>query len=171
MTNSQTKLLALAGIPMFVTSCCTPGIRPEDANLFQASCALATGDFERQLENDKSKAAATQKTLETETNKADALETDLRATKAERDRLLQELHEMEKENQRIEAQITRLRAESKITDQKRAGLNAELRRIQGEVEVLKQKAAIEQGAFVEYMSEKARLKQDIETLRMIISAQ
>ena len=78
---------------------------------------------------------------------------------------------MEKENRRIEAQIGKMRTDSAKAKQQRQDLQAELIKIQGQVEALKHKASVEQGALHQYRSEASRLKQEIEVLRMIISVQ
>jgi chromosome segregation ATPase len=169
--RSHTQLLVLVGLCVFVTACCSPGVKPEDANLFQASCGIASGDFDKQLESDRNQAASSRQALEEEKSRTQTLKTDLEPRKAERDRLLTELNEMEIENRQIEAQIGKMRVDSAKARQQHTDLQAELVRIQGQLEALKQKASIEQDDLHQYHSEASRLKQEIEVLRMIISAQ
>jgi chromosome segregation ATPase len=170
-TKIQSQLLVLVSLCLFVSSCCSPGVRPEDANLFQASCGIASGEFDRQLENDRNQAASSQKVLEAEKSRSQTLKTNLDKRKAERDRLLTELDEMEKENRQIDAQIRNMRADSAKAKQERTRLQTELRKIQDQLEVLKLKASAEQDAFHQHHVEVSRLKQEIATLRMIISIQ
>ena len=170
-TKIQSKLLLLVSLCVLLSSCCSPGVRPEDANLFQAACGIASGEFDRQLENDRNQATSSQKVLEAEKSRSQTLKTDLDKRKAERDRLLIELDEMEKENRRIDAQIRNMRADSAKAKQERTRLQTELRKIQDQLEVLKLKASAEQDAFYQYNAEVSRLKQEIATLRMIISIQ
>jgi Mg2+ and Co2+ transporter CorA len=170
-TGTRTQLLISVSLCILVSSCCTPGVKPEDANLFQASCGLASGEFDRQLESDRNRAASSRQVLDEEKSRSQTLKTDLLTRKAERDRLLTELDEMEDENRRIEAQIGHMRADSAKARQQRTDLQAELVRIQGQVEALKQKTSVEQDALHQYQSEASRLKQEIEILRMIISVQ
>ena len=156
---------------MFLSACCSPGVKPEDANLFQASCGIASGDFDKQLEDDRKQATSSRQVLEDEKSRSQTLETDLEARKAERDRLLSELDAMEKENRQIEAQIGKMQADSVNAKQQQADQMAELVRIQGQLEALRQKASVEQDTLHQYRSETSRLQQEIEVLRMIISAQ
>ena len=167
----RTQLLVLVGLCILVSSCCTPGVRPEDANLFQASCGIASGEFDRQLEDDRNQAASGRQVLEAEKSRSQNLEADLEKRKAELGRLLIELEAMEKENRLMEAQISRMRADTAKNRQERTSLQAELRAIQDQVEVLKHKASVEQDSVDKYHSEMARIKKEIEVLRMIISAQ
>ena len=169
-SNFRTLPTLFCGV-LFVSACCKPGIRPEDANLFQAFCGVTTGDFDKQLESDKYRAAASRQALDAERSKTEILQTDLETKKMQRDQLLKELRELETENQKMEAQISKMLTDSTISEQKHAGLEAELRRIQDKLADLKQKASVEQEALDQYLSEKSQLKQEIETLRMIISAQ
>ena len=170
-TGIRTQLLVSVSLCILVSSCCTPGVKPEDANLFQASCGIASGEFDRQLESDRNQADSSRQALEEEKSRSQTLKTDLVTRKAERDRLLKELDEMEKDNRRIEEQIGQMRADSVKAKQQRTDLQAELVRIQGQVEALKQKTSVEQDALHQYQSEASRLKQEIEILRMIISVQ
>lgn len=171
VTIIQTQTLVLISICLLLTSCCTPGVRPEDANLFQAMCGLGTGEFEDQLENDQNQAASSRQALEAEKSKSDALSTGLETSKAELEQLLSELDQMEQENRRIEAQISAMQTNTEEASQEQEQLQAKLETIQDQLEVLKQKASVEQKAFEQYNAEKARLKQEIDVLRMIISSQ
>ena len=164
-------MLVLAGLCVFVSACCSPGVKPEDANIFQASCGIASGDFDKQLEGDKKQADSSRQALEEEKSKSQTLETDLVARKAEHGRLLTELDAMEKENRQIAEQIGKMQVNTVQAKQQQADQQAELVRIQGRLEALKQKASVGQDALHEYRSEASRLQQEIEVLRMIISAQ
>jgi chromosome segregation ATPase len=170
-TKIQAQLLVLISICLLFSSCCSPGVRPEDANLFQAMCGLSTGEFEDQLENDQNQAVSSRQALEAEKSKSDALSTGLETSKAELEQLLSELDQMEQENRRIEAQISAMRTDTEEASQEQEQLQAKLETIQDQLEVLKQKASVEQNALEQYNAEKTRLKQEIEVLRMIISSQ
>ena len=78
---------------------------------------------------------------------------------------------MEKGNRQIEAQIGKMQADSVNAKQQQADLQAELVRIQGQLAALRQKTSVEQDTLHQYRSEASRLQQEIEVLRMIISAQ
>ena len=169
--RSRIRILVLTSLCILVSACCSPGIKPEDANLFQASCGIASGEFEKQLESDKAQLASSQQNLEEEELTTQTLETDLESMKAERARLLIKLDKMEHENRQLEVKIGKMRADSENEKDQQANSRAELIKIQGELEALKQKAAVEQETLQQYHSEAARLQQEIEVLRMIISAQ
>lgn len=170
ITGIQPPSLILS-ICVLISSCCTPGVKPEDANLFQAMCGLSTGDFEDQLEQDQSQVASSRQTLEVEKSRSDALNSDLERSKTELKNLLAELDQMEKENQRMEARISAMRTDTAEAELQQARLREKLETIQNQLSALKQKAAREQDAFDQYSAEKTRLKQEIEVLRMIIASQ
>ena len=170
-TKIQAQLLVLISICLLFSSCCTPGVRPEDANLFQAMCGLGTGEFEDQLENDQTQVTSSQQVLEAEKSRSQVLTSDLESSKAELEDLLTELDEMENENRRIETQISAMQTNTEEARLERSQLQARLDTIQNQLEALKTKASAEQNAFEQYNAEKTRLKQEIEVLRMIISSQ
>ena len=169
--GNPARLLALVGLVMLVSACCSPGTRPEDANLFQASCGMASGDFDEQLKSDKAQAESSREALNAEQHTAQTLEADLESVKAERIRLLTELDEMAKESHQLEAQIADMQADSERAKNQQKALHADQERIEEELVILKQKASVEQDAYLHYRTEAARLKQEIDVLRMIISAQ
>lgn len=170
-TRARTQLLAVMSACMLFSSCCTPGVRPEDANLFQAMCGLSTGEFDDQLENDRNQVASSRETLEAEKSRSQDLTTDLETSKTELTTLLKEIDQMEQENRRMEAQISAMQTASAEAEQEQARLQGKLETIQDRLAALKQKAAVEQDAFEQYNAEKTRLKQEIEVLRMLISSQ
>ena len=167
----QTQTLVLVSLCLLLTSCCTPGVRPEDANLFQAMCGLGTGEYEDQLENDQTQVTSSQQVLEAEKSRSQVLTSDLESSKAELEDLLIELDEMENEHRRIETQISAMQTNTEEARLERSQLQARLETIQNQLEALKTKASAEQNAFEQYNAEKTRLKQEIEVLRMIISSQ
>ncbi len=164
-------LLVWASTCILLSSCCTPGVRPEDANLFQASCGIVSGDFDRQLENDRKQATKSRRTFETEASRSRTLQTDLEAKKAERRRLLIELDDMEEDNRQLEAQIRKMRVDSSNVEEDRIRRLDELKRIQDKLEILRLKASVEQDAFDQYHAEVSRLKQEIDVLKGLYSAQ
>ncbi len=165
------QTLIFVGIGILLSSCCAPGTRPQDANFFQAFCGVTSGQFEKQFESDRNQAATSRQKLEIEQFRSRNLQTDLEKKKAEHDVLLLELAEMENINLQIYTQITKMQADSEKAKLKRTRLHAKLATIKQQVEALKHKASIEQNAIRQHRSEVSRLKQEIETLRMIISAQ
>ena len=73
LTRGRTLFLVLVGLCVFLSACCSPGVKPEDANLFQASCGIASGDFDKQLEDDRKQAASSRQVLEDEKSKSQTL--------------------------------------------------------------------------------------------------
>ncbi len=171
MAINRMQALIFVGIGILLSSCCTPGTRPQDANFIQAFCGVSSGQFERQLERDRNQAATSRQKLDIEQFRSQNLQTDLVNKKVEHDALLQELAEMENTNQQIYTQITKMQADSEKAKHERTRLHAKLTTIKQQVDALKHKASIEQDAVRQHRSEVSRLKQEIETLRMIISVQ
>lgn len=165
------KFLLLTGTSFIVSSCCSPGIRPQDANLFQAACGLASGDFERQTESGKEAAVLSRHKLDEQQAKSVSLETDLENQKAERDGLLLELEELENQNRQLDAKVQIMREDSAQAQQERATKLRKLRKVRSRLAELKGKISIEQTAFEQHHAEISRLKREIATLRMIISVQ
>lgn len=169
-TESLARSLIIA-LSLVVSACCTPGVKPEDANLFQAMCGLGSGDFEDQLESDQNQVALSRQELETEKAKSDTLSTTLEASKTELASLLKEIDQMQKENRRLETQISAMQTETAAAREEQARLQARLQTVEVQLAALKTRAAEEQHALEQYNAEKARLQREIELLRSIISSQ
>ena len=165
------QILIFVSISILLSSCCATSKRPQDANLIQAFCGVTSGQFEKQLEIDRNQAATSRQKLEIQQFRSRHLQTDLAKKKAEHNALLMELAEMENINRQIYAQITVMKADSEKGRHERARLYAKLTTLKQQVVTLKHKATLEQDAIRQHRSELSRLKQEIDTLRMIISAQ
>jgi chromosome segregation ATPase len=152
-------------------SCCKPGIKPEDANLFQAACGMMSGDFDRQIEEDKEAAKLGSQEIKKERSATKTLESDLDKKQVERDRLLNELVDLENNNRKLASEIDKLYNESVDAQQERAHRLAQLTIIQSKIKALRKKVSQEQTLQDSYQAELFRLKQEIETLRKIILSQ
>ncbi|MGI9302605.1 MAG: hypothetical protein ACR2RB_07855, partial [Gammaproteobacteria bacterium] len=85
------KPVAAYCIVAIMSGCAAPGVKPEDANIFQAAGNLATGEFEEQLERERLKLLDAEQKLGQEKASNAALSDTLAKRKAERDMLLQKL--------------------------------------------------------------------------------
>jgi hypothetical protein len=169
--HRKVALLFLLILCNLTASCCKPGIKPEDANLFQAACGLVTGDFHQQVEEDNEAANLSKQEVEKERSTTKMLESDLDIIQAERDRLLNELIKLENSNRELVSKINKLYTDSVNTQQKRASRLSKLAMIQSEIEILRKRIYQEQILQDSYQTELSRLKQQIETLRKIILSQ
>jgi hypothetical protein len=169
--HRKVTLLFLLILCNLTASCCKVGIKPEDANLFQAACGMVTGDFHQQVEEDKEAANLSKQEVEKERSTTKMLESDLDIIQAERDRLLNELIKLENSNRELVSKINKLYTDSVNTQQERASRLSKLAMIQSEIETLRKRIYQEQILQDSYQTELSRLKQQIEILRKIILSQ
>jgi chromosome segregation ATPase len=148
-----------------ISGCCTPGIKPEDANIFQAVCGISSGDFDKQLEAAREDVQLSEKMLESENQRSMQLQTELAEKEREHARLERELDSLENSSKQIERQIKAIRA---VTDGDNRRMNkrlAELEKIKAEMERLKlQQSSVTNEALQQKVN---TLKREVEVLRRI----
>ena len=156
--------LAILGV-LFLSACCKPGIRPEDANIFQAACGITTGDFDRQVEAAQQNAKDSETMVATEKARSEELESELADRQEERQQLETELSKLIDSTIEIESQIKAIRTETEVDMLQRERRLKELTRINAEMEQLKsQQSKLTVDAFQRKIE---ALKQEIEVLRRI----
>jgi chromosome segregation ATPase len=148
-----------------LSACCTPGIRPEDANIFQAACGISTGDFDRQVEAAQDEAQKSESMLETEKTRSQRLEGELAVRKQERQRLEYQLARLIESTSEYEAQILAIRTETDDDLRQRENWLEQIARINAEMEHLQSQQS---KLSIELFQQKIEaLKQEIEVLRRI----
>lgn len=169
--HRRVAIVFLLSLCVMNSSCCKPGIKPENANLFQATCGIMTGDFDRQLNNEKQADILSKQKLDKEHSKSITLENKLNRKQTERNELLEALANLEKKNRELEYEINNIDVDSVKVEQERENRLSKLHEIQKEINDLRNKASTEQLALDNYKTTLSGLKQKIETLRKIILAQ
>ena len=103
------KPLIIVGLILTLSACCSPGVKPEDANIFQAACGVSSGQYQRDLDAAEAEAAAS--ASEREATEQTSLQ--LEATAASK----------QKELELLQARLASVRAES---EQLKRALDAEV---------------------------------------------
>ena len=163
--KSRIVLYTIFVAVLMVSGCCKPGIRPEEANIFQAACGITGGDFDKQLDAAHEEKRQSEANLKSEQKRVEQLQTKLADKQMEHARLLEELGVLEQSSRELEDKIKTIRTateEDKILIGERL---SELNEINSEMERLK----LEQGRMTndEFQRKLDSLRKEVEVLRRI----
>lgn len=164
LRTSLTPLLLL-----FTYGCCSNDIKPGEANLFQAACGVSSGQYKEDLEASEKEAESTRQALQAEKATSEELEGDLKITKARHQKMQQDLIDLEFKNNDVSKQIASLKNESEKDKARNKQLTTQLENLNLDIDTLKRKLAETPDPSQD--EELERLKQEVETLRMIVLEQ
>jgi chromosome segregation ATPase len=155
-------IFSIAMVSVFlISSCCKPGIRPEDTNILQAACGISSGDFDKQLDDARESASM----LDSERHRSEQLQTELVEKQTEYARLQKELDALESSSRKFEQQINAIRAVTNENNEQMHAKLAELERIEEEIAQLKlQKSGMTNEALQQRLD---NLRKEVEVLRRI----
>ena len=165
------KYCAYCVVVLSLSSCCTPGLKPEDANLFQAACGITSGDFEKQTTDLQKQADASQEAKSEEKKEAERLEAELHTHQKEHARLKKRLSDLERENEELNSRVSALKEDTAFTKRRKKEQQNKLESIQQKIRDVKLKSTSDQLNTIEYEAELTQLKREVATLRAIILSQ
>ena len=158
-------VLLLAGL---LSSCCTPGVKPEDANVFQAACGLYSGDYEAQKKARQADVEKSRSEVANQQSESQQLESDLSQVKQEETALRERLGQLSVDNQLLETQISGLSEATAAEKRAKAKKLEKLNRIKKELEAVKMRFGQDQDTIEATAKEVDRLEREVSALRSII---
>ncbi len=155
---------------LLLQACCSPGVKPEDANIFQAACGVSSGQYQQDLEASEKEAAKSREEVNLEAERSRDLENELQTSQNRYQKAQMELNRLEQDNRTLERNIAAMKTASKKDKELKKQRFAELNRLNGEISQLKSslEAEPENGQYIEQLN---ILKQEVETLRLIVLEQ
>lgn len=172
MNRLRTKRLNTLIIPVLVsvlTGCCSPGVKPGDANVFQAGCGVATGQYERGLDTKLEQVDESRRVNKTEKNQTLQRETMLISRKNTHKQSQNELAEIEDKNTRLAESIQTMQVQTKKDQALKEQYLQKLQQINLEIETLKNEVSDTNNE--DYLTKIQALKNEVETLRIIVLGQ
>lgn len=162
------RLLVVAFVGLLLSSCCTPGVKPEDANLFQAMCGLSSGAFKEQTSKRQEEAASSKSAVQQEQQQAEVLRVNLVVVEQERAELHARLASIDQENKVLERQVAGLREGTAAEQQIKKKRQQEFLAIKQQIRQARQQYTPDQTATDGYAAEVEKLEREVKTLRAII---
>lgn len=148
-----------------IGGCASPGVRPGDANVFQAAGNLATGEFDKQLERDKLDLSSSEQQLEQEQATSTSLGVTLDSRRAEKEELERNLVLLGSKNDALENEIRSIEAATATRVKARNQQLARLAGIRKEIDKLAEQIAASAIDSEYYRIRIERLSREIEILR------
>ncbi|MCB1754515.1 MAG: hypothetical protein KDJ38_03275 [Gammaproteobacteria bacterium] len=164
------QAVAVALMLAQLQACCSPDVKPGEANIFQAACGVSSGQYQQDLDKKQAEADRSRSELQAEQGRSDDLQDDLAVARFRRQQAETELLEMEQQNHLLEQEIRQMSATTEQDKQTRQQKLAELEKLNTEIAVLKANLRNEPDN-PQYLDELDALKKEVETLRMIVLEQ
>ena len=165
--DTRIAIVLCAGV--LTAGCCSQEVRPGEANIFQAACGVSSGQYKRDVEEKQQEASSTRKALQTEKRRSINLENKLADTEERYQVMQRDLEQLEADNLMLSRQIATLSQATQEDRDKQDRLETQLGQLNLDISALKSKLADSPDAADERKLQK--LKQEVETLRLIVLEQ
>lgn len=172
MSRLSTKRLNYLILPVLgsvLTGCCSPGVKPGDANVFQAGCGVASGQYERGLDEKLEQLEDSLQANNTEQDRTLRRETILIGRKSTHKKAQNELAEVEGENRKLAESIQTMQVNTQSDRTLKQQYLQKLQRLNTDIEALKNK--VSETPNDDYRVKIRELKSEVETLRLIVLGQ
>jgi len=172
-TRCESRLIGVC-IFLLVTllsSCCAPGVKPEDANVFQAACGLYSGNYEARKKSRQKDVEKSRGELARQQSESKRLTAELSRARQEEAILRKKMEQLSANNKLLETQISNLRETTAAEKRQKEKRQEELNRINRELEIVKMRFGWEQDSVEDVANEVERLEKEVDTLRSIILSQ
>lgn len=164
------RVSAIALSCLALQACCSPDIKPDEANIFQAACGVSSGQYEDDLEKTRAEAQLSREQLKAEEDRSKDLQSDLKTTQFRHQRAEAELQAMEQQNQLVAQKIKSMSMATEKDKLSQKQKIDELQRLNADIAGLKANLQNEPDN-PQHLEELEALKQEVETLRMIVMEQ
>lgn len=164
------NIMVQAFILISVTACCTPGVKPEDANIFQAACGISSGEYERQSLALQIEAGASADSVSREQAANDSLMKISSDKQAQIRHLQAQLNMLNEENRQLQAEIDAMEASTQQQVTLKQKQQAQLDQVNSDLRILEARLAKGQADSLE-QQEMERLQQEVATLRRVLISQ
>ncbi len=172
MQNSVARkyhYMSVAIVALTLSACCSPGVKPEDANLFQASCGVASGQYEEDLKDKQKQVNESSHENSTERGRSMQLETMLVTRQSEYEIAQQDLDSLKDENRILANKIDAMQAKTQKDQSLKKQYLSQLGQLNSDIEMLKTR--VSEAPDENHLVELEALKREVETLRVIVLGQ
>lgn len=170
--NDNSGMLVLSLLfASLLSSCCTPGVKPEDANVFQAACGLYSGDYEAQKKSRQADLEKSRSEMTRQRSESQQLATELSQAKQEKAALQERMERLSRDNQLLEMRISSLSEATSAEKREKAKRLEKLNRIKKELESVRTRFGQKKDSIETTIKEVERLEREVSTLRSIILSQ
>lgn len=169
LTSQTLKVLVFAILVLILTGCCSPGVKPGDANLFQAGCGVTTGQYEEGLQEKQDQLHDSRKENTAAEGRIMQLETTLVSRKQQHKSAQDELIAIESNNQDLSRSINTMRDKTNKDRALKQKYMQKLQHLNDDIEALKNQTS--KAPDEDYLNKIQALKQEVETLRIIVLGQ
>ena len=163
------RLTTVLSASVLAAGCCSQNVRPGEANIFQAACGVSSGQYQRDVEEKQEEASSTRAELQEEQSRSLDLKGKLADTEERYLTMQQELDQLEANNLSLSRQIAALSQNTQEDRDKQVRLQKTLGKLNLDISTLKSKLA--ESPDVSDQSKLNKLKQEVETLRLIVLEQ
>lgn len=162
------NIFVLTLLPIFAFSCSAPGVKPKDANFFEAAGNIRTGEFERQYQARQLNLLDTKNTLKSNKNQSRQLNMNLAIASAEKNQLDTDIKNLENKNKKLRKDINRELKANRINKKKNTSLTKKLNAINNKI--VKTKEKLKKGIInnSQYKKESKEINKQIVALRTIL---
>lgn len=165
------RLLIIA-IASSISACTAPGVKPDDANLFEAATNISSGEFDNQLSRKRLELKSSQDAVNRENAKSQNLNKELNSVTAQKQALDKQLNTLQIQNNQLLQQANKTRAKNSIQQAKRNQQIEKIKQLNSSISNFKRKQhKVSSSSNIEYKSKVSSLKQEISVLRQMISNQ
>lgn len=169
LISKKSNYLVISTLLVMLSACCSPGVKPGDANLFQAGCGVASGQYEEDLKEKQKLVDESDQENSTVKGRSLQLETMLVQRKSEHQSAQQELAALEKQNSAVSNTIHAMQVKTQKDQKLKEQYLQKLQLVKNEIETLKTKVSETPGD--DYQAKFEELKREVETLRIIVLGQ
>jgi chromosome segregation ATPase len=168
MHNQLLIIIIISGL----SACSAPGVKPKDANLFEAATNISSGEFDSQLSRKKFKLKKSQDVVNAENTQSQDLNKQLHSVKAQKQVLDKQLVTLQKQNKALFYQANQTRAINSAQQTKRNLQVAKIKKLNLSISDFKAKQRqASTSSNSEYKVKVDSLKNEINVLRKMISNQ
>lgn len=169
LISEKSNYLVISALVMMLSACCSPGVKPGDANLFQAGCGVVSGQYEEDLDEKQKLVDESSQEASTEKGRSLQLETMLVQRKSDHKTALQELAALEEKNSTVSNTIHAMQTKTQQDQKLKKDYLQKLQQLKSDIETLK--TQVSETPDDDYRVTIEELKREVETLRIIVLGQ
>ena len=166
---ADTRIAIIFFTGLMTAGCCSQDVRPGEANIFRAACGVSSGQYKSDVEEKQQEASSSRTALQKEKKRSINLEGKLAVTEERYQVMQRDLNQLEADNLILSRQIATLSQDTQEDRNKQERLEKQLGQLNLEISALKSKLAESPDVADERKLQK--LKQEVETLRLIVLEQ